>query len=274
MVEGAYRRDGFTIAAGAIPAAALDAVATDIHGIFARAAQTVGLAVPNSSGHEALSRLLHSLFARDSAAYLACARQTQYLASVHRVGLSPPIAGLLDQLGIAVPTQSTRPVIHFMADGLRFEGGYHKSPAHQDWRSVQGSLDGLTLWLPLYDVGSGDFPLEVVPGSQRQGLLDSVDDAFGHRLADAAVPPDADFRALPMRRGDVAAFSGFLVHRTGTVGGDRVRIALSYRFNNAAEASYISRLYPNPYTYRGDMSLLGLTPGPADVAPFFGGDDA
>ena len=67
----------------------------------------------------------------------------------------------------------------------------------------------------------------------------------------------------------MTAFSGFLVHRTGTKGGDLVRVALSYRFNNAAEASYVRRLYPNPYTYRGDMSLLGLVPGPTDVEPFF-----
>lgn len=268
-----YRRDGIAIAEAAIAAEALDAVAADIHGVFARAAGEVGLAAPGIAGHQALSDLLHALFAQDRAAYLCAARQTQYLASVHGLGLSPPIADLLGKLEIAVPAQSTRPVIHYMADGLRIEGGYHKSPAHQDWRSVQGSLDGVTLWLPLYDVGPRDFPLEVVAGSHRRGLLDSVDDAFGHRVADAQVPPETAFRPVPMKRGAVAAFSGFLVHRTGAVGGGRARIALSYRFNNAAEPSYVARLYPNPYTYRGDMSLLGLNPGPDDVARVFGGGD-
>jgi phytanoyl-CoA hydroxylase len=269
MLVDDYRRDGFAIAAGGVPAPELDAVAADIHGVFTRAAETVGVAAQGDCSHETLSRLLHDLFARDRAAYLAAARQTQYLASVHRMGLSPPIERLLDALGIAAPAQSTRPVIHFMAEGLRFENGYHKSPAHQDWRSVQGSLDGLTLWLPLYDVGPRDFPLEVAPGSHRLGLLDSVDDVFGHRVADAQVPADEAFRPLPMKRGDVTVFSGFLVHRTGAAGEARARIALSYRFNNAAEASYVARNFPNPYTYKADMSLLGLAPGPADVAPFF-----
>lgn len=265
----AYRRDGFVIAPGAIPAAELDALAVELYGVFARVAALVGIEAAGEVDHERFSRLLIDLFARDRAAYLAAARQTQYLISVHRLGLSPPIAVLLDEIGIALPTQSTRPVIHYMADGLRFEQGYHKSPAHQDWRSVQGSLDGLTLWLPLYDVSEDDFPLEIVPGSHLQGLAPSEDDVFGHRVADGAVPSDDAFVSAPMRRGDVAAFSGFLVHRTGAQGGERVRIALSYRFNNAMEPSYVERRYPNPYAYRGDMTLLGLEPDGADVAPVF-----
>jgi hypothetical protein len=40
-------------------------------------------------------------------------------------------------VGLAVPALSTRPVFHYMADQLKIEGGYHKAPIHQDWRSVQ-----------------------------------------------------------------------------------------------------------------------------------------
>lgn len=264
-----YRRAGYAVTGNVIPAVELDAVAADIYGVFLRTAQAVGLSAPEACSHEAMSSLLPALFARDRGAYLAAAKQSQYLISVHRMGVSPPIERLLDELGVAVPMQSTRPVIHFVADGIRFEDGYHKSPIHQDWRSVQGSLDGVTLWLPLYEVRLEDFPLEVVPGSHGQGLLDSQDDAFGHRVADHQAPADDAFVALPMRRGEVVAFSGFMVHRTRVVGNDRVRIALSYRFNNAAEPSYIARGLPNPYVYRGDMTLQGLIPGPADVAPFF-----
>jgi hypothetical protein len=59
-------------------------------------------------------------------------------------------------VGLAVPALSTRPVFHYMADQLKIEGGYHKTPIHQDWRSVQ-----------------------VICGSHRRGLLPNVDDAFG-----------------------------------------------------------------------------------------------
>jgi len=270
VIGANYRRDGFAVAAGLIAQAELDAVADDIRGIFTRRARAIGSAVPDGHDHEAFSQLLLDFFARDRASYLAAARQTQYLASVHRLGLSEPILQLLAAIGVEVPSQSTRPSILFMADGLRIEAGYHKTPAHQDWRSVQGSLDCVTLWLPLYDVGVNDYALEVIPGSHRLGLLPSTDDPFGHRIADGAVPDDHAFRPLTLRRGDIVVFSGFLVHRTGTRGGQRVRVALSYRFNNAAEPTYVERNYPIPYAYRPDMRLLQENfPTAADVAAYF-----
>jgi hypothetical protein len=269
MIGDAFRRNGFAVAKGGIAHADLDAVRDDICGVFARRARVIGVDAPDNSDHQGLSQLLLALFSRDPASYAAAARQTQYLASVHRLGLAPAILKMLNEVGVSVPSQSTRPVIHFMADGLRFENGYHKTPAHQDWRSVQGSLDGVTLWLPLYDVGLDDYPLEVVVGSHRRGLLPSVDDAFGHRIADEAMPEN-EFRPVPLRRGDVVLFSGFLIHRTGTQGGDRVRIALSYRFNNAADPSYVARNYPMPYSYRADMRLLQENfPTAVDVRGYF-----
>ena len=97
--------------------------------------------------------------------------------------------------------------------------------------------------------------LEVIRASHRGGLLPSVDDPFGHRIADGQVD-ETDFSPVTVRRGDVIFFSGFLVHRTGSAGGGRVRIALSYRYNNAAEPSFVARNYPSPYVYRPDMRLL------------------
>lgn len=274
MIELAFRQEGFATASAAVPIADLDSVADDIRGIFVRRAAAIGLAIPKGDGQEALSQLLLELFARDRGSYLAAARQTQYLASVHRFGLSPAILQVLNDIRIAVPSQSTRPVVHFMADGLRIEGGYNKTPAHQDWRSVQGSLDGATFWLPLYDVGPDDYPLEVIAGSHRRGLLPTVEDPFGHRIAEGEVN-DGAFRPILLRRGDLIVFSGFLVHRTGARGGDQVRVALSYRFNNAAEPSYIERNYPIPYVYRADMRLLHEDfPTAADLAVYFPPDNA
>jgi phytanoyl-CoA hydroxylase len=273
MLGSTYRRSGYAVAGGAIELAELDAIAEDIRGVFVRRARALGLPSPAASDHDGLSQFLLKFFATDRESYLAAARQTQYLASVHRLGLGSAIMQLIGEIGLEVPSQSTRPVVHFMADGLRIEGGYHKTPAHQDWRSAQGSLDGVTIWLPIFDVTHADYPLEVVPGSHLSGLLASTDDAFGHRIVDGLVSDD-DFKPLPMRRGDVVVFSGFLVHRTGAMGGNRVRIALSYRFNNAADPSYVERNYPMPYVYRPDLRLLRNNfPTTADLDHYFRSTD-
>jgi hypothetical protein len=250
-----YGRDGFAVARGIVPAAALDRIAEEIAGVFHRRAAALGLDLPAASDQPGLSRLLIGLFEHDRASYIAAAKLTQHLASVHRLGVGDEILGVLAALGLGLPALSTRPVIHYMADRLKIPGGYHKTPAHQDWRSVQGSVDGLTVWLPLFDVGVRDYALEIIPGTHRLGLLPSTDDVFGHRLVDGAVP-ESSFVKLPIARGDAAFFSGFLVHRTGEEGGERVRIALSFRYNNAADPSFVARNYPDRYVYRPDMRLL------------------
>lgn len=267
-----FRRDGFVVVTDAIPRDSLDRVSADIAGVFGRRARAIGQNLADPTDRNGFSTVLGELFRHDRQSYIATARQSQHLASVHQLGLSPTIMNIVGGLGLTDPAISTRPVIHYMSKRLKIEGGYHQSPIHQDWRSVQGSLDGITIWLPLFDVGAEDYPLEVIPGSHRRGLLASVDDAFGHRVADGEV--DArEFSPLILRRGDVVLFSGFLVHRTGSAGGNDVRIALSYRYNNAAEPSFIRRGYPSPYTYRADMRLLQQDfPTAADVAKIFSGE--
>jgi phytanoyl-CoA hydroxylase len=269
MTLAQFRRDGFAVVRDLINVGILDTLVADIGGVFGRRARALGLDLPDPLDHQGMSTLLTGLFDQDRSAYMATARQTQHLASVHRLGFGPELMRIVADLGLAVPALSTRPVIHYMADQLKIEGGYHKTPIHQDWRSVQGSLDGLSIWLPLFDVGVDDYPLEVLSGSHRRGLLPSVDDAFGHRVADGEVDESA-FAPVPLRRGDAVFFSGFLVHRTGSSGGPDVRIALSYRYNNAAEPSFVARNYPSPYVYRPDMRLLEDDfPTAADVGRFF-----
>lgn len=271
MILDQFRRDGFTVVQNAVAGEALQCVAADIAGVFGRRARAVGLDAADPQERHGLSTLLGELFRRDRPSYIAAARQTQHLASVHRLGLAPPVMDRVAALGLAVPAISTRPVIHYMADQLKIEGGYHKSPMHQDWRSVQGSVDAITVWLPLFDVGADDYPLEVIPASHRRGLLPSVDDAFGHRVADGEAD-EAAFVPLLMQGGDLVIFSGFLVHRTGIRGGFDVRVALSFRYNNVAETSFIARNYPSPYTYGADMRLLQEDfPTAADLQRIFPG---
>jgi ectoine hydroxylase-related dioxygenase (phytanoyl-CoA dioxygenase family) len=267
--EDHYRQEGWTVQRGLIPPATLDALLADIAGVFGRAARAAGIALPDPTDRASLSLLAVRLFDADRTVYAGAAKQTQFLASVQRLCVGPEMSGMLERLGIAVPALSTRPVIHYMADALKFEGGYHKTPAHQDWRSVQGSLDGVVVWLPLFDVGRNDYPLEVATRSHRLGLLPSEDHAFGHRIADGQVGEDA-FSPLPLARGDAVFFSSFLVHRTGALGGDQVRVAISFRYNNAAEPSFVARHHPVPYIYRPDMRLVteGF-PTAADMRRFF-----
>ena len=263
-----YRRDGFVVVPGLFPQSRREPVLAGITETFRLRAAALGLS-PGGDGQAGFSALLGGLFQRDVPSYIAAAKLTQSLASVHQMGVSPELMGVVEALGLSLPAVSTRPVIHYMADRLKIPGGYQKTPPHQDWRSVQGSLDGITVWTPLFDVGLNDYPLEIVPGSHREGLLDSTPDMPNYRVR-AELYSEADFRPLELKAGDAVVFSGFLLHRTGETGGDNVRVSLSFRFNNAAEPSFVRRGYPDRYIYRADPAIVTPDfPRPDDLAAVF-----
>ncbi len=144
----------------------------------------------------------------------------------------------LSLLGISSPIICEQPVIHVMSPELRIADGYYGTVAHQDWPSVQGSLDMVTVWIALNDASVGNFPLEVISGSHLGGLREGkINGSVLEIECD-----DKDFVPIECKAGDVIFMSGFLIHRTGS--GTGFRVAVSQRFDNASEPTFIERGYP------------------------------
>jgi len=271
MIDRLLRREldrqGFIVARGALPLSLVAAVLDECRDVLRLQMERHGIRNASSVGAQ-FDSMLGDLFRTSMQSYLAAARLTQYLPSLHRMGADGPILGIVRSLGLTRPVISTRPVVHVVSDDLVVPNGYHRTPAHQDWRSVQGSVDALVAWVPFVSVEPGRSTLEVVPGSHRKGLLPSVPHAFGSEVA-GGVYGDGDFVSLEAAPGDVVVFSMFLVHRTGA--GPGVRWAASFRYNNLDEPSFIERDFPNPYIYRPRDELLSPGfPTPADIRRVFG----
>lgn len=267
----ALLRDGFVIVRGLFDPRALSAINEEMNELFALQLRRLGLPVDGGGARGALHANAARLLAADVQTYISTARLTQMLPSAHGLMASEPLLDLIRDLGVEVPVVSTRLSNHIMSDILRIPGGYHKSPPHQDWRSMQGSLDSLVVWAPTTPVTETSHPLQVVPRSHLFGLLDTVEHIMTPTVSDARITDD-QFLSLPMQPGDVVAFSSFLVHRTGEVGDGQLRIAFSTRFNNAAEPTYVAHGYPTPYkySYRTDLMVPDF-PTPADIARIFPG---
>jgi len=256
-----------------IPQAADDGLLTliekDLGDVFHRRAKAAGLEAVLPYSYNDLSDLIIALKQHDQSAYLQAAKTVNHLASLSQLCVSPAVMAVVRDLGLLTPTIATRTVLHFMANTLDIEGGYLKTPPHQDFRSVQGSLNSIVLWTPLADVGLDDYPVIVADCSHRLGLLPSTEHAFGHQIEPARVQ-GLDFHPVELKRGDILVFSTLLVHATSETGGDRVRIAASFRFNDAADSSYIERGLPIPYIYKADMALRTPDfPTPADMNAMF-----
>ncbi len=248
------RNDGFVVIRNLVPASQLESLLDEFRDVFRRQMQRFRLPGAALAGAE-FDAALPELFTTDLNAYLGAAKLTQYLPTLHRLGAGGPVLDLVRELGIAHPAIATRPVIHIICDRLAVPGGYHRTPPHQDWRSVQGSLDSLVVWLPLVEIEPGFNTLEVIPGSHRWGLLETVKHPFGNVVAEGQYD-EQDFVPVRMRPGDALAFSMFLVHRTGGADRSGVRWAVSFRFNNMDEPSFITRNYPNPFVYKSQDALL------------------
>ncbi|HXA41122.1 MAG TPA: phytanoyl-CoA dioxygenase family protein [Phenylobacterium sp.] len=267
--RAAFLRDGYVVARGVLDPAALEAINAEMGELFALQLRRLGLPVDRGPSREAWQANAARLLAVDVETYINTARMTQMLPSAHRLMAGDAILALVRDLGIGFPVVSTRLSNHIMSEALRIPGGYHKSPPHQDWRSMQGSLDSVVLWAPTTPVSEASHPLQVVPRSHLMGLLDTVEHIMTPTVSDPRITEDS-YLSLPMQPGDVVAFSSFLVHRTGEAGDGLVRIAFSTRYNNAEEPTYVEHGYPTPYkySYRTDLMVPDF-PKAADIARIF-----
>jgi ectoine hydroxylase-related dioxygenase (phytanoyl-CoA dioxygenase family) len=186
---------------------------------------------------------LQHLLQLDQETYIASLKLCANLLSTHSILMSKEIISIIQSFGIKLPVLQATPVLHVMADDLKIQGGYHGADVHQDWPSLQGSLDTIIIWVPLMPVDTNNFPVEVLPRSHLGGLYPGeVSDNIFKTSPD--VYNKNDFIPAELSLGDVLFISSFTLHRTHIATTNGFRIACSTRYDNASEQSYIERKYP------------------------------
>jgi len=198
-------------------------------------------------------RAMTRYFSEDPEGFINCGKTCQHLISLHRLSLCEEIVKQLIALGVKRPNICTRPVLYFNSRHLAKSEVYYKSPPHQDWRSMQGSLNAMVVWVPLADVPRELGALEIIPGSHIWGLQDSREDEWYRRIEGLR---DQQYQSVAINAGDVLFFSAFLVHRSGNNVTDSIRWSCHFRYNDLEEPTFVSRKYPNPYTYKPQQELV------------------
>lgn len=196
-----------------------------------------------SNEPEIIRQHLQQLFHLDIDAYLSSLKLCANLFSVHAILMNQHIMETAKLLGIQLPVSQGSPVLHIMADNLKIPGGYNGARTHQDWPSLQGSLDTVIIWIPFMSVNLNNFPVEVSPGSHLGGLYpgEAAENVY---KTDAGSYDDQSFIPAELLFGDVLFLSGFTLHRTRLVNNNGFRIAASTRYDNASEPTFIQRKYP------------------------------
>jgi phytanoyl-CoA hydroxylase len=156
----------------------------------------------------------YRLFEEDFECLSNCAKQAQHLISLYRLSLSTKIIELIIQMGLKALVVSTRLVLYFNHPKLAKQKIFYKVDAHQDWRSLQGFLISVVIWIPLFDINKELGRLEILSGSHLSGLrTDHVENGFG--MVSLSEDEKKSLFSVGVNREDVLLFSSFLIHQSG-----------------------------------------------------------
>lgn len=196
-----------------------------------------------------LDELIFKLYQEDNEGFLGCANACHYLPSLWEIatGVSKHVA----KVGIKFPVINTRPLLSFSSSKLAKDDTYWRVPPHQDWPSMQGSINAVTCWCPLRDVEDSMGPLEVSKGSHMNGPLEHID-----KTVPMLDKSEHEFEGIPMNAGDALFFSTFLVHRSGVNVSDKIRYSMHFRFDDLEESTFIERKYPRHRIERRKEGIL------------------
>jgi hypothetical protein len=248
-----FQEKGFVRLNGFFTKEDVEVVRQDAKWVFLKQMTSRGFVTGREPEEREFESGMGRFFAEDMQGFINCGKTCQHLISLHRLSLRENIVRQLAELGVRRPNICTRPVLYFNSRHLAKSEAYYKSPPHQDWRSMQGSLNAIVIWVPLADVHKELGALEVIPGSHLWGLLESHEDEWYRCIEGLG---DEQYQSIEVNAGDVLFFSSFVVHRSGNNVTDSIRWSCHFRYNDLEEPTFISRKYPNPYSYAPQQDLV------------------
>lgn len=250
-----YNKDGFVILKSFFDPKVIDAIRNEAKEVFGIAISKNNIYYDPTS-EESFTKALFKLFEVSYNDFLGAAKAAQHIINMHRIAVSEKLITLVKEYGIKSPIFCVKPIIYFNSRHLSKIEGHYKTPPHQDWRSMQGSLNSMVVWIPLVDINKDLGAVEFVSGSHTKGLLDTDTDEWFRHVSDKEIKEE-DFIPAEVEKGDVVLFSAFSVHRSGNNITDKIRWSMHFRYNDASEKTFIDRGMPHPYiVYKPNQDII------------------
>jgi phytanoyl-CoA hydroxylase len=251
-----YKKTGFQLVRGLFEVNEIDQIRKDAQHIFLKQMEKYHYSIENIKFEEDFNKLLFKLFEEHPELIISSGKHIQHLISLHRLSLDERIIEIIKQLGIEFPNICTRPVLFFNSSKLAKKQVYWKMDPHQDWRSMQGSINSIVAWVAMCDIDISLGALEIIPESHKLGLqAKNMVDSFG------IIPEDIlngkKFIPVEVKKGDVLFFSSFLIHQSGNNSTENgIRWSSHFRYNDMNEPQFIERGFPQPYVYYPTSDLI------------------
>lgn len=253
-----FKKNGYLLLENFLPKQDVGIVLRDAKNVFLRQFIEKKYILPCSIddlNEDQYNSFMYRLFEEDIECLSNCGKQAQHLISLHALSLSAKIVELLSQMGLETPIISTRPVLYFNHPKLAKQRVFYKVDAHQDWRSMQGSLNSLVIWLPLVNINKELGALEILPGSHLDGLrTDRVESGFG--MVSLSDDEKEKLISVEVNAGDALLFSSFLIHQSGDNITNKPRWSCHFRYNDLDDPTFINRKFAHPYIYKPIEKLI------------------
>jgi ectoine hydroxylase-related dioxygenase (phytanoyl-CoA dioxygenase family) len=186
------------------------------------------------------------LFNEHESIFINCGKIIQTgLLELYKLPLEDKLINTIKDLGIEFPNLCTRPVLYFNHPKLAKEIVYYKTPPHQDWSSMESSMDSVVVWVPLVDVNKENGSIIIYPNTHKLGPL-----PFKSTGGFAEVETIGEKIQPELEIGDITIFSTLLIHASGDILNDTIRWSCHFRYTNMLDPDFIERGFPNPYIYK------------------------
>jgi phytanoyl-CoA hydroxylase len=186
------------------------------------------------------------LFNEHESIFINCGKIIQTgLLELYKLPLEEKLINTIKDLGLEFPNLCTRPVLFFNHPKLAKEEVYYKTPPHQDWSSMESSMDSVVIWVPLVDVNKENGSIIIYPSTHKLGPL-----PFKSTGGFAEVETIGEGIQPELEIGDITIFSTLLIHASGDILNDTIRWSCHFRYTNMLAPDFIERGFPNPYIYK------------------------
>ena len=186
------------------------------------------------------------LFNEHESIFINCGKIIQSgLLELYKLPVEDKLINEIKNLGLEFPNLCTRPVLYFNHPKLAKEEVYYKTPPHQDWSSMESSMDSVVVWVPLVDVNKENGSVIIYPNTHKLGIL-----PFKTSGGFAKVEIVGEGIQTELEIGDIVIFSTLLIHESGDILNNTIRWSCHYRYTNMLDSDFIERGFPNPYIYK------------------------
>lgn len=179
---------------------------------------------------------------RDFKSYLGALKISQNDPVILKIASNKNLQQALRQIGLKYPVVSLKPYPIILASNIFIKEGYNVRPVHQEWPVMQGSHNSVVVWFPLQSVTQESSGIDIYPESHKLGVLPYIVSKCGSQITEEQVNKLGPPRKIKLERGDAVIFSAFCAHRSSGKT-DKLRVAMSIRFNDLESANFAQRGY-------------------------------